>query len=182
MAYGKPSRTRSNFGQFQRYATANITKRLRKAAENAQANIEQEIAEELEKTYKENVEKSYSPRHSGSYEHTGLFLESIHAVVEKDPGIGRDRVKIVFDEDVEYPPTYIQGEDGQLHERTVTVRDVYQFLTEGTKGGGYYVYGKNPDVRNVSYNYPTPAHLFEQHTKIQMKSFLNNLDIKKYIK
>lgn len=106
MAYGKPSRTRSNFGQYQRYATANIKKALRKEAKVMKINAGKIIAEKLEETYKKNVLASYGPRHTPStmpYKHTNIFINSIHTEIEHEPGIGRDRVKIVFDDDKQYP-------------------------------------------------------------------------------
>lgn len=180
MAKGKPSSIRDNFGRYQKYLTLNITKRLETIAEETSTDISEKIAEKLEKCYKDNVEQSYGPRSIGTalnapenpdskpYEHTGKFLESIHAVIEKDKGIGRNRVRIEIDE-LTYP-------DG----RKTTV-DIHEYLTEGTKGDGkitgYYSFD-NGNTRPSTYNYPTPKHDFEEHTMLQMLGFLETLDIK----
>ena len=181
MAKGKPSSIRDNFGRYQKYLTLNITKRLEAIAEETSTDVSKRIAEELEECYKANVKASYAPRSVGAaldiaensesepYTHTDQFEKSIHAVIEKDKGIGRNRVRIEIDE-LKYP-------DG----RKTTV-DVHEYLTEGTKGGGkrggYYTFynGKN---HLAAYNYPTPKHDFEEHTMLQMLGFLETLDIKK---
>lgn len=178
MAYGRPSNVRDNFGRTQRYATVNLTKYLQKKTEEIQVNVREVIAKELERTYKDNVSASYSPRGKGSYKHVGdIFLRSIHTEIEHEPGIGRDRVKIVFDEDKAYPATYTTDEEGRLIPQQKTVRDVYEYLTEGTAGGGYYYFqGSDGDLIR-SYNYPTPPHNFEEHTKLDMKGFLEGLSL-----
>lgn len=182
MAYGGPSRVKDNFNRFQKQATINIKKQLKKDAEELQVDVEQVIAEELLKKYKENVRASYSPRSSGSYTHTGTFLENIGVVIENDPGIGRDRVKIVL-KDKAYPPTLVYDKNTKTYkERVVTTKDVYEFLTEGTEGGGYYSFKSGDGKYHPAYNYPTPAHLFEQHTQWQMRGFLETLDLSDYTK
>lgn len=176
MAYGGPSNVRDNFGRLQKYATINIAKHLREVADELQVNIEDAIAKKLLPTYIANVEASYTPRsiYGATYEHTGTFVENITVEIEKDSSIGRDRVKIAL-----LDATYEQPSER-------TVKQVYEFLTEGTKGGGYYKYWPNANGYSgkrieYGYNYPTPAHLFEQHTQLQMRGFLESLDPKDYI-
>lgn len=158
---------RDNFGRFQKYATVNIKKQLEKIAKETEVNVSEVVAKKLKEVYKANVEASYGPRSNTSmeYEHTGIFLESIDVVIE-------DRaVKVKIRDDKQYP-------NGKLPSQ------VYVYLTKGTTGGGNY-YFENPNNEGETllraYNYPTPAHLFEEHTKVQMKGFLDTLetDIKK---
>ena len=169
MAYGGALSQRDNFNRFQKNATINITKKLQKIAETTQNKLQEDVAEKLLETYKTNVELSYAPRGDGSYEHTGIFLDSIHVDIEKE------KVKIVID-NVYY---------NQLSHRSTT--EVHEFLTEGTDGGGVYDYWdtsddplKDPIQR--AYNYPTPKHYFEEHTMMEMKGYLASLDISKYVK
>lgn len=184
---------RDNFGQFQKYTTIHITKQLEKIAKETEVNISKIVADKLEETYKTNVELSYSPRSQRgraveaynrekkaleeedrkkgiksprrgrkrkTYVHTGTFLESIHVEIEDHV------VKVKILDDKPY-------DDGTLPS------EVYKYLTKGTEGGGLYSYhDQRDDEENISwaYNYPTPAHLFEEHTKLQMESFLNSLE------
>ena len=53
---------RNNVGQFQKYATIVITKNLEQVAEETEVNVRQVIADELKKTYKDNLIASYGPR------------------------------------------------------------------------------------------------------------------------
>ena len=166
MAYGGPSQQKDNFGRFQKYATINLTKKMQQIAEITQNNLQEDIADKLLEVYTHNVELSYTPTGDGSYVHTGTFLENITTEIEKD------KVKIVI----------LNKKYEQPKERTTT--QVYKFLTEGTKGGGDYAYfnkdGGHPPIK-FAYNHPTPAHLFEQHTQIQMKGYLESIktDIEK---
>lgn len=133
---------RDNFGRFQKHATINLTKKLQKIADQTQINVQETIAEELEKKYKDNVLASYSPRGDGSYIHTNTFLDSIHVVIEEDRGIGRSRVKVVLDEDKKYPQTYVYDKSSKkwVECEPRTVGQVYEYLTKGTMGGGVYGY------------------------------------------
>lgn len=180
MAYGGASRQRSNFGRFQKQATIYIKKALRKTANTTLVNLDETISEKLLETYKTNVEASYHPITTGSYEHTGKFLENIDVKNELDPGIGRDRIRIVLKNPNEtYPPTMTGSKKVDPH--VVTVKQVYEFLTEGTRGGGDYWFTNEEGDRPDAHNHPMPAHLFEQHTQLQMKAFMEGLeqDIKK---
>ena len=55
---------------------------------------------------------------------------------------------------------------------------VYKWLTEGTTPpkNSYYPYDLGDGFTTFYRNYPTSAHLFEEHTTIQMKGFLNSLE------
>ena len=144
------------------------------------------VAENLHKlleTYKANVLASYHPRSTGSYKHPdNTFINSIKVAIEDEPGIGRNRVKIVLDNEA-YPTTMVYDKSSEtLEPRTVTVKDVYEFLTEGTRGGGYYYFRGKDKKWHQSYNYSTPAHLFEQHTQWQMKGYLESLNPKDFAK
>ena len=184
---------RDNFGQFQKYATVHLTKRLKEIAQATEVNVSKIVADKLEKTYKDNVLLSYGPRsqagrevmaynkkrkslededrESGiksprrgrkkqTYKHSGTFLDSIRVEIEDKV------VKVKISDDKPY-------DDGKFPS------DIYVYLTEGTRGGGFYSYHDKRDKEGSiswAYNYPTPAHLFEEHTKVQMKSFLDTLE------
>lgn len=171
----RPPRIRDNAGRFRKYAAAYIDKELRRHAEEIGLSVRRMVKDKLKETYKDNVKKSYTPRsvrgqaikkynestgkggHKKklTYRHTGTFLRSINTVIEGNV------VKVKID-DLPYP----KG-------RTTT--KVYKWLREGTKGSppgkGYPYLGENAKVL-WAYNYPTPAHLFEQHTRTQMKGYL----------
>ena len=191
---------RDNFGQFQKYATVHISKQLEKIAKEIEINVSKVVADKLEETYKTNVELSYGPRSQRgreveaynkekkaleekdrkagiksprrsrkkqTYKHTGIFLKSIYTEIENNV------VKVKIRDDI-YP-------DGGA-----STTQVYKWLTEGTRGGEkpypYIAHQGNDPTDPDSYstgwarNYPTPAHLFEEHTKLQMESFLNSLE------
>lgn len=167
-------RLRNNIGQFQKYATVRITKKLGAVAEETERDVTKIVKEKLLETYKTNVLLSYGPRSQAgrevkeynedpyrahrkklTYRHTHTFEDSINVVVDDKT------VKIVI-EDAMYP-------DG------ASTEEVYKWLTEGTVGGGTYKFYTKKGAK-WAYNYPTPAHLFEEFTKIQMKGFLDSLE------
>ena len=178
MAYGGPSNVRDNFGRFQKQATININKKLRKLADSVKENVEEDVANTLLETYKNNVLVSYlqygNRGGKGEYEHTGTFIDAIDVKTEKDAGIGRDRIKIYLKPKV-YEDDGHRGED-------ITVGQVYEWLTEGTEGGGSYWFQKEDGTRPSAYNYPTPIHDFELHTQLQMKGYLSSLKLKNFTK
>ena len=192
---------RDNVGRFRKTATIVITKELARKAQALQVNLMDDISKEMLQKYKENVELSYgprgprgreveaynkskktleeedkkagikSPRRSRkklTYKHSGLFLDSIRAKQEGN------KIQIVIVEQ-EYPKL-----EGSTKKPTTTI-DVYKYLRYGTSGGGTYPYAKrvNPDTGEEelvwAYNYPTPAHLFEEHTQNYMNSYLDSL-------
>lgn len=184
-------RLRDNVGRFQKYATVHITKELKDIADEYKVNITTVVRDKLEETYKANVLASYAPRSMAggevasynkrkkaeekeaeeehkvktrlrrkklTYRHTGTFLDSIDVVVEGDD------VKVII-RDKKYP-----------NEKSTV--DVYDYLTKGTEGDGESTGDYTYEVKGETewaYNYPTPAHLFEEHTKVQMKVFLDNI-------
>lgn len=184
---------RDNVGRFQKTATIYITKQLEQIANDLERDATQIIEDKLLETYKTNVLASYSPRSETgretqeynkskksreakegyrrrlhrkklTYKHTNIFINSIYTEVDNKT------VKIKI-RDEKYP-------DG------ASTTQVYEWLTKGTMGSEKsYPYikttGNNTgDPNNYSTgwapNYPTPAHLFEEHTKIQMQGFLEN--------
>jgi hypothetical protein len=206
--YGGRSNYKDNFGRWQKTVTVNLTKKLMKEAEALQINVEQVVADKLKEVHKQNVVASYYPRARGeqekvaynkakkaeeseknrgkygedrkrlsrktlSYEHTGILEGAIDAKIEKKSKY-ESRVSIIVKPDP-YP------NDGH-REETITAAQVYEWLREGTNGGGtYWFVGKN-GKQPTTYNYPTPAHLFEMHTSLQMKGWLDTLDVKHYIR
>lgn len=201
------SHYRDNFGRWQQKVTTNITKKLMKEAEDMRINIEQVVADKLKETHKANVEASYYPRARSeqakveynkakkaeeaeknkgkygddrkrlsrktlSYEHTGILVDrAIDTKIEKKSRY-ESRVRIII-KPIPYP------NDGH-RKKVVTATQVYEWLREGTKGGGTYWFKNKDGERPTAHNYPTPAHLFEMHTSLQMKGFINNLNLKDY--
>lgn len=166
----KPQLRRINAGQFQKYATVAITKELEAIAEDTGVNIKKVIADQLDETYKVNLVASYGPRSkagrhtqethkrkTSTYTHTHTMEEAIKTIIDGDT------VKVVINEATTY-------EDG------TPATQVYDWLTKGTNGGGYYMFENEDGKKSIAYNYPTPAHLFEEHTKLQMQGFLDSLE------
>ena len=181
-----------NSSRWQKYATVLITKQLEQIANDVEKDATEIVKDKLLETYKENVLASYSPRSEAgietqaynkyqksreasegykrrlhrqklTYKHTNIFVNSIYTEVENKT------IKIKIKDEI-YP-------DG------ASTTQVYEWLTKGTKGSEKpYPYinvsGNSTDPNSYStgwgHNYPTPRHLFEEHTREQMKGFLDN--------
>ena len=182
-----------NSSRWQKQATVLITKQLEQIAEEVEKDATKIVEDKLLETYKENVLASYSPRSEAgleakeyneyqksreakegykrrlhrkkiTYKHTNIFVNSIYTEVKNKT------IKIKIKDEI-YP-------DG------ASTTQVYEWLTKGTKGSDKsYPYikvtGKDAtDPNNYSTgwarNYPTPRHLFEEHTREHMKGFLKN--------
>ena len=178
-----------NSSRWQKQAAVLITKQLEQIANDVEKDATEIIKDKLLENYKENVLASYTPRSEAglevqeyneyqksreqklgtrlhkkklTYRHTGIFLDSIYTEV-------KNKTVMIKIRDTQYP-------DG------ATTTQVYEWLTKGTKGSDKpYPYvkvtGKDAtDPNNYSTgwarNYPTPRHLFEEHTREQMKGFL----------
>lgn len=204
--YGGRSNYRDNFGRWQKTVTVNITKALMKQAEAMQIDLEQVVADKLKEVHKANVVASYYPRARSeqakveynkakkaeeaeknkgkygedrkrlsrktlSYEHTGILENAIDTKIERKNKY-ESKVSVIIKPDI-YP------NDGHRDE-AVKATQVYEWLREGTNGGGTYWFQNKEGKRPTAYNYPTPAHLFEMHTSLQMKGFIDSLDLKTY--
>ena len=182
-----------NSSRWQKQATVLITKQLEQIANDVEKDATEIIKDKLLENYKENVLASYIPRSEAglevqeynkyqksreqklgtrlhkkklTYRHTGIFLDSIYTEV-------KNKTVMIKIRDTQYP-------DG------ATTTQVYEWLTKGTKGSDKpYPYvkvtGKDAtDPNNYSTgwarNYPTPRHLFEEHTREQMKGFLASFE------
>ena len=173
-----------NSSRWQKYATVLITKQLEQIADEVEKDATEIVKDKLLETYKENVLASYSPRSEAgieaqeynksqkskearegykrrlhrkkiTYKHTDTFIEAIKVEVKDKT------VKIVIDKDRTY-------KDG------TPVEKVYDYLVKGTDGGDRtYAYQQDGEIMGAR-NYPTPRHLFEEHTREQMKGFLEN--------
>lgn len=207
--YGGRSNYKDNFGRWQKTVTVNITKKLMQEAEAMRIDIEKIVADKLKEVHKANVEASYYPRARSeqakmeynkakkaeeveknkgkygedrkrlsrktlSYEHTGILVDqAIDTKIEKKSKY-ESKVSIIV-KPIPYP------NDGH-RKKVVTATQVYEWLREGTRGGGHYWFYNKEAERPSAYNYPTPAHLFEMHTSLQMKGFIQSLDLKKEYK
>ena len=175
-----------NSSSWQKYATVMITKKLNEIADDVEKDATKIIKDKLLETYKNNVLASYSPRSEAGFEvqaynkyqksreqkegskrrlhrkkltyrHTNTFIEAIKVVSKNN------YVKIVIDGSKTY-------DDG------TPATEVYEYLTKGTDGGDKTYAYETDDGLMGARNYPTPKHLFEEHTREQMKGFLDNFE------
>ena len=185
-----------NSSRWQKQATVLITKQLEQIAEEVEKDATKIIEDKLLETYKENVLASYSPRSEAGQE-VQAYNESRKQLEQKDRELGiksrRGRKKLTYKHtnifinsiytEVKNKMVMIKIRDEQYPDGASTTQ-VYEWLTKGTKGSDKsYPYikvtGKDAtDPNNYSTgwarNYPTPRHLFEEHTREQMKGFLEN--------
>lgn len=159
----------ANSSRWAKYATVLITNEMKEIAENTGVNVQLVVADKLEQSYKDNLEASYGPRSpkgeevlqthkrkTSTYTNTHKLKEAVQVKID-----GK-YVKITLDKSEEYPDT---------KRNNISVEQVADWLTKGTRGGGYYT----DENGEWHYNYPTPPHLFEAHTVNEMKEFLNSL-------
>lgn len=206
MASNVASKYRDNFGKWQNKVTINLKKKLLQEAETLRTDLEQATADKLKEVHIANVIASYYPRARGeqekveynkakkaeeaeknkgkygedrkrlsrkklSYQHTGTLENSIDTRIERR-GKYESRVSVII-KPIVYPQDHPR-KDG----KHVTAVDVYRWLREGTNVNKQYWFQNGNGERPSAYNYPTPAHPFEIHTTLQMKGWLDNLNIK----
>ena len=185
-----------NSSRWQKQATVLITKQLEQIAEEVEKDATKIIEDKLLETYKENVLASYSPRSEAGQE-VQAYNESRKQLEQKDRELGiksrRGRKKLTY----KHTNIFVDSIYTEVKNKTVMIKirdelypdgasttQVYEWLTKGTEGSDKsYPYikvtGKDAtDPNNYSTgwarNYPTPRHLFEEHTREQMKGFLEN--------
>ena len=185
-----------NSSRWQKQATVLITKQLEQIAEEVEKDATKIIEDKLLETYKENVLASYSPRSKAGQE-VQAYNESRKQLEQKDRELGiksrRGRKKLTY----KHTNIFVDSIYTEVKNKTVMIKirdelypdgasttQVYEWLTKGTEGSDKsYPYikvtGKDAtDPNNYSTgwarNYPTPRHLFEEHTREQMKGFLEN--------
>lgn len=185
-----------NSSRWQKQATVLITKQLEQIAEEVEKDATKIIEGKLLETYKENVLASYSPRSEAGQE-VQAYNESRKQLEQKDRELGiksrRGRKKLTYKHtnifinsiytEVKNKMVMIKIRDEQYPDGASTTQ-VYEWLTKGTEGSDKpYPYVKvtgkdatNPNNYSTGWarNYPTPRHLFEEHTREQMKGFLEN--------
>lgn len=198
--------SKDNFGRWQHRATINIKKAMMKKAEELLRDVEQDVADKLLEVHTANVVASYIPRSEGelakveynkkkkaeereknkgkygadrkrlsrktlAYKHQHILEDALYVDIDKKSRYeSRAVIKV---HPYEYP------EDHPRKDGPITASQVYEWLAEGTRGGGHYWFTNENGDRPPAYNYPTPKHEFEAHTQLQMKGYLHNLDIKK---
>ena len=187
---------RDNIGRFQKTATIHITKQLEQIAEEVEKDATKIIEDKLLETYKENVLASYSPRSEAGQE-VQAYNESRKHLEQEDRALGiksrRGRKRLTY----RHTNIFVNSIYTEVRNKTVMIKirdeqypdgasttQVYEWLTKGTNGSDksypyVKVVGKDAtDPNNYSTgwarNYPTPRHLFEEHTREQMKGFLDN--------
>ena len=185
-----------NSSRWQKQATVLITKQLEQIAEEVEKDATKIIEDKLLETYKENVLASYSPRSEAGQE-VQAYNESRKQLEQEDRALGiksrRGRKRLTY----RHTNIFVDSIYTEVRNKTVMIKirdeqypdgasttQVYEWLTKGTKGSDKpYPYvkvtGKDAtDPNNYSTgwarNYPTPQHLFEEHTREQMKGFLDN--------
>ena len=188
-----------NSSRFQKYATVLITKQLEQIADSVEKDATEVVKDKLLETYKQNVLASYSPR-SEAGQKVQAFNEAQKQREKEDKetyGINsrRSRKKLTY----RHTNTFVNSIYTEVKNKTVMIKirdeqypdgasttQVYEWLTQGTKGSDKpYPYirvtgNDATDSNNYSTgwatNYPTPRHLFEEHTREQMKGFLENFE------
>lgn len=188
-----------NSSRFQKYATVLITKQLEQIADNVEKDATKIIEDKLLETYKQNVLASYSPRSEAGQE-VQAFNKAQKQREEQDKeeyGIKsrRSRKKLTY----RHTNTFVNSIYTEVKNKTVMIKirdeqypdgasttQVYEWLTKGTKGSDKpYPYtnvtgndATDPNNYDTGWarNYPTPRHLFEEHTREQMKGFLDNFE------
>ena len=188
-----------NSSRWQKQATVLITKQLEQIANDVEKDATKIIEDKLLETYKENVLASYSPRSEAGQE-VQAFNKAQKQREEQDKeeyGINsrRSRKKLTY----RHTNTFVNSIYTEVKNKTVMIKirdeqypdgasttQVYEWLTKGTKGSEQpYPYIKvtgkdatNPNNYSTGWarNYPTPRHLFEEHTREQMKGFLDNFE------
>lgn len=185
-----------NSSRWQKQATVLIAKQLEQIAEEVEKDATKIIEDKLLETYKENVLASYSPRSEAGQE-VQAYNESRKQLEQEDRALGiksrRGRKRLTY----RHTNIFVDSIYTEVRNKTVMIKirdeqypdgasttQVYEWLTKGTKGSDKpYPYvkvtGKDAtDPNNYSTgwarNYPTPQHLFEEHTREQMKGFLDN--------
>lgn len=161
-----------NSSRWQKHATVMITNTLKAIAEDTGVNVRLVVRDKLDEAYKRNLELSYGPRSlrgekaqethkrkTSTYTHTKLLKEKAIDTI-----IDGEYVKVVVDETETY------GGD-----RNVPATKVLKWLSEGTKGGGKKTGYYKDENGEWHYNYPTPKHLFEEHTRNEMLGLLDSL-------
>lgn len=185
-----------NSSRWQKQATVLITKQLEQIANDVEKDATKIIEDKLLETYKENVLASYSPRSEAGQE-VQAYNESRKQLEQKDRELGiksrRGRKKLTYKHtnifinsiytEVKNKMVMIKIRDEQYPDGASTTQ-VYEWLTKGTEGSDKpYPYvkvtgkdGTDPNNYSTGWarNYPTPRHLFEEHTREQMKGFLEN--------
>ena len=185
-----------NSSRWQKQATVLITTHLEQIAEEVEKDATKIIEDKLLETYKENVLASYSPRSEAGQE-VQAYNESRKQLEQEDRALGiksrRGRKRLTYRHtnifvnsiytEVKNKMVMIKIRDEQYPDGASTTQ-VYEWLTKGTEGSDKpYPYVKvtgkdTTDPNNYSTgwarNYPTPRHLFEEHTREQMKGFLDN--------
>ena len=164
----------NNAHRAQKYATVYIKKALMEEAKLLDLNLKSLVKDKLQETYVKNVRESYTPRTTRgqeiveynkdpykthrkklTYRHTGIFANSIYTKVDGQ------NIKVMI-RDQKYPGF-------------ASTTEVYKWLTEGTNGSSKaYPYLSENGVK-WSRNFAIPAHLFEEHTKLQMEGFLDSV-------
>lgn len=188
-----------NSSRFQKYATVLITKQLEQIADSVEKDATEVVKDKLLETYKQNVLASYSPR-SETGQKVQAFNEAQKQREKEDKetyGINsrRSRKKLTY----RHTNTFVNSIYTEVKNKTVMIKirdeqypdgasttQVYEWLTQGTKGSDkpypYIRVTGNDATDSNNYNtgwaanYPTPRHLFEEHTREQMKGFLENFE------
>lgn len=149
-----------------------ITQQLQKVANEMNVNLTKVLEDKLLETYKTNVLQSYANRsENNDYENTHTFLDSIYVETENNT------ISVMIRDT---PYERISSDDNAKYQRIRSTTDIHTFLTEGTSGGGEYPFENQEGDIQFAHNYPTPKHMFEEHTIVQMNGFLDSLmnDIK----
>lgn len=192
MSRRKSYRSRNNLGQFTKGVSLLVTKELQELADISEIRVKALIRDELDLKLKANIRDSYAPtspegqrikahnenpnrkrKLAAHYHHTGTLIKSINTVIEGN--------------------TVVVKQKPLMYDNGTSAEQVYNWLTKGTPKTpkhDYYYFTNTKGERKLAKYYPTPKHLFEQHTIAQMDGFMtdlagdlaNNLNVKKKYK
>lgn len=177
MGRKKSYRSRNELGQFTKGVSLLVTKELRELADISEIRAKALIRDELDLKLKANIRDSYAPNSpegqrikaynenpnhkrklAAHYHHTGTLIESINTVIDGNTVMVKQK-----------PLTYDNG---------ASAEQVYDWLVKGTtktpKHDHYFFTNKKGERKLAKY-YPTPKHLFEQHTLAQIDGFMEGL-------
>lgn len=160
-------------GQISKQLSILITKELQRMAKDCERKVKIVLRDELENQHKHDIYLTYAPiQQSGietkeyndnhkhkkkqPYHHSGTLIRSVRGVIEGNT------IKIKIDDN--------HYDDG------TSAKDVYDWLSKGTKKSEYDVYilgGKGSHTPYVTY-VPTPKHNFKKMTLDHMDAFIKN--------
>lgn len=158
-----------NSSRWQKHLTVMITNELKAVAEDTGVNVRLVVADKLEQTYKDNLKASYGPRSA-----KGAEIQSTHKRKTSTYNPTSPTLENAITTVIEGNYVKIKIKD-EKYPNGASTEQVHDWLSEGTKGGGKKTGFYKDENGEWHYNYPTPPHPFEEHTRNEMRGFLDSL-------